>query len=220
MKEYNFEYSNQKYATKLFLICFGIGFGLFFGIFGLSKIVKLSGTYFLLVYIMFIIGIPFLIFWRNRKNIKKIGSAKLDENKVQFIYENNIKEIDFSNIQNYLVQTYNGTLLQMKLLNGEKFKMFSNSNYCNTLEFDKFSYDLEIKLENFKKLNNTSIIRKKSFFERVWIYPFLIIMTIFVAIIVFYGFYVGKGFSLKLITVIFPLISLWAGYYSAKNRNK
>lgn len=222
MKEYRFEYSNQKYATKLSIICFGFFILSFIGMFGLLKFIKLSKVIFFALFLILCFGIPFLIFWLNRKKIKKLGSANLEDEKVKIVLENEVKEIQFNQIENYLVQVYNGTLLQIKLLNGEKFKMYSNSNFCNTIEFDKFSNDLETKIQNFKELSKINIIRKKNFFERVWIYPFLVIMTISVVIIVIYGIYKGKGIPpLKLIGVIVPVLTLWAGYFgSKKNRNK
>ncbi|TRX38286.1 hypothetical protein [Flavobacterium restrictum] len=221
MQEYKFEYSNQKFATKLFIICFGFFMLSFIGILGIAKFIHLPKMIFFATFLILCFGIPFFIFWLNRKKIKNSGSAKLENEKVKIVLDNEIKEIEFKQIENYLVQVYNGTLLQIKLLNGEKFKMYSNSNFCNTKEFDEFTGDLETKIQNFKEVNEITIIRKKTFFERVWIYPFLIIMTISVVIIVIYGIYKGKGIPpLKLIAVIAPILSLWAGYFGTKNRNK
>ena len=221
MKEYKFEYSNQKFALKLFIICFGFFFLSFFGIIILSKNIQLNKIVFMAMFLILCFGIPFYFFWQNRKKIKKIGCGKLENEKVKFILENEIKEIEFNQIENYLVQIYNGTLLEIKLLNGEKFKIYSNSNFCNTTEFDEFSSNLETKILEFKKNNNLNIIRRKTFFEKVWIYPFLIIMTISIIIMVIYAKYNGKNIpSLKLISVIAPILSLWAGYYATKVKDK
>lgn len=221
MQEYKFEYSNQKYANKLFIICFGFFILSFVGIFGFAKFIHLPKMIFFATFLILCFGIPFFIFWFNRKKIMKSGSAKLENEKVKIVLENEIKEIEFNQIENYLVQVYNGTLLQIKLLNGEKFKMYSNLYFCNTIKFDEFSSDLEAKIQNFKKLNKINIIRKKTFFETVWIYPFLITMTISVVIVVIYGINKEKEIpSLKLIVVIAPILSLWVGYFGTKNRNK
>lgn len=221
MTQYIFEYSNQKYATKLLIICLCLFFLSFFGILGIAKIIQFNKIVFLLLLLILSFGIPFLFFRLNHKKIKKVGSAELENDSVKFIIENEKKHIEFRKIENYLVQVYNGTLLQIKLLNGEKFKIYSNSNFCNTLEFDNFSVDLETKIQNFKNLSKLNIIRKKTFFERIWIYPFLIIMTILVVIIVIFAIYQGREIpTLKLIATIVPILSLWAGYFGTKNRNK
>ena len=193
----------------------------FIGILGIAKFIHLPKMVFFSTFIVFCFGIPFLFFFLNRKKIKKLGSAQLENEKVRIELENEITEIEFNQIENYLVQVYNGTLLQIKLLNGKKFKIYSNSNFCNTKQFDEFSSDLEAKIQNFKEINKVNIIRKNTFFERVWIYPFLIIMTISVVIILCYAIYNGKRIpTLKLIAAIAPILSLWAGYYGTKNRNK
>ena len=92
MNEYKFEYSDQKFVTKLFIICSGIFILSFASMIGISKVINLPSKFFITLFMLLCFGIPFTYFWLNRKKIKKIGSAKLNDNNVEIEFENNEKK--------------------------------------------------------------------------------------------------------------------------------
>jgi hypothetical protein len=97
----------------------------------------------LLIFISISLGIPVLIFWLNRKKIRKNGFATINNNEVEFNL-NGIKEkINLNEIENYQIQIYNGTTLNIKLKSGKNIGIVSNSFFCNPIKFNIFCQELE-----------------------------------------------------------------------------
>ena len=221
MKEYNFEYFNQKFTSKfvgglfvLFLILF------FTSILILSKISTKSILFvFFCLFISFLI--PYIIYRFNRKKIKKYGSALIYESHIEFNLDFTKRQINFVDIQSYLIQNYNGTLLNLVLKDGERFNVATNNNYCDTTKFDYFCIDFEQVLEKFNENNNFTVTRKKTFFEKAWLLPFLVVMTCALVFVIIHAFTTGKKIPISSFLLAFgPLLTLWGGYFAAKNRTK
>ena len=209
MKYYNFEYYNRNYALNLYGICL-LTFASIFSCFFLIK------DYINFVfYLFFLFGIPSIIYFSKRSKIKAYCEAIVYSDWVEFKLKNETMKINFCDINSYLIQNYNGTVLNLKLKNGSKFNMATVSNFNNLNDFDNFCYDFEKLL----KLNINLIIRRKSFFEKSWILPFLIVITLLLVPILFYTFFNER--QLPIATTLITsgsLISLWAGYFNIKNK--
>lgn len=217
MNKYDFEYFNQKYTSKLILILF-----LFFFILLFSSIF-LSAKYLVKSQVIFILclamsaGFPLMIFRMKRSKIKKNGTAIIFDSYVKFDLDNIEIEIKYNDIKSYLIQNYNGTLINLVLKNGDKFNIATNNTYCETFKFDHFSQDLEVVLKEYIEKNNIEIIRKKPFFEKIWVFPFMIIFTVIIIILILYAIINGKHIPLpKLFLAIGPLLTIWAAYFNGK----
>lgn len=215
MAKYEFEYVNQKYSLTLFLISFATFFAL---IFTLVEFKKYFNIYFTMILSF---GIPILIFWLNKHKMKKVGFAILEENYTEINKNDKLERINFDEIKNYQVQVYNGSIsLLINLKSGKRMSLSSSPTFCSTEYFDKYCQELESKIEKYLSLHQLETIRKKTFFEKTWIYPFLIIITGIVLVFIIILINKGNGFPISLIGAVAPLLALWGGYFSAKNKTK
>ena len=216
MKVYNFQSVNQKKALILFVSLFAIFFALFFSMVSLKHIFNVYVT------MIFSFGIPILIFWLNRKKIKENCIAKISELNSEINVDNILHFIYFEEIKSYKIESYNGSIsLSINLKNNENIKLTANSNYGEIKNFEDYCRDLEISIENFNKSNkNSEVLRKKSFFEKKWVFYFLIIITLI--ILIFLTILISKSaeFPSSLLSAIAPLLVLWGGYFNEKNKGK
>jgi ABC-type multidrug transport system fused ATPase/permease subunit len=211
MKNYTFEYDDDKLKLKLFLISLFLFFALLIGM--------LTSNIFNFFFLILIsLGIPYFIFWFNMKKIKKNGSSEIENEKVKFSLNGLEKEIYFSEINYYFINSHNGSSLFIKLKNGKNFGVISNTYFSNPIKFTQFCHDFETEIENYKRENNIELIRKKSFFEQAWIYPFLIILTIIILALVAIVIYNGRNFTAPFFGAIGSLMTLWSGYFSGKRK--
>ena len=114
------------------------------------------------------------------------------ESSVEFNLDSTKSQINFDDIKSYLIQNYNGTLINLVLKDGRKFNVAANNTYCNTTKFDSFCIDFEDILDKFNEKHNLSIVRKKTFFERAWLLPFLIILTSALLIMIIHSFIINS----------------------------
>lgn len=216
MAKYQFEYANQKYSLTLFLISFVTFFGL---LFSMTQFKRFFNIYFIML-ISF--GIPILIFWLNKHKIKKDGFAILEDNFTEIYKLDKVQRINFHEIKNYQVQDYNNNIsLIVNLKNGKTISLSSISSFCKTENFENYCKELEVKLENYLTVNELECARKKSFFEKPWFYPFLVIVTavilVFTIIVIVQS---DKNPLPILLGAVGPLLTLWGGYLNAKNKSK
>ena len=215
MKKYNFKSVNQRKALILFISLFALFFALIFGMTNLKNIFNIYVT------MIFSFGIPILIFFLSRKRIQENCIAELSEKNTEIEKEGKLHILNFEEIKSYKIETYNNsTSLNIKLKSGEKFNLNTNSNFSETNSFEEFCSDLETAIESYKKQHNIEVERKKAFFERSWIFPFLIIITLILTVFVIIIISKDKGFSISLISALAPLLILWSGYFNAKNKRK
>ena len=216
MKEYQFECFDQKYMQKL------VG-GLFltFLIIFLSTIFLIKGLTFIMVGSILSMIIPVIIFQFYRKKIKQNGSAKIHADFAEFNIANIETKINYSEIKSYMIQDFNGTFMNLKLIDNTKFNISSNNTYCDTYQFGIFAQDFQKTLQEFKKENQVNIKRRKNFFEYKWVFPFLIIFTGAILYMILEGIYLGKKLPIpSLLMTIGPLITLWAGYLSNRKKSE
>lgn len=220
MKEYNFEYFNQKYTQKLVGVLFLTFFILFFGAIFLSAHFLIRNKLILILFFLVAVTIPVLIFQLHKKKIKKKGSAILCESFVEFKLDNIATKLNFVDIETYLVQHYNGALLHVKLKNGNKFNIASNNTYCNTSEFETLCVEFENKIENFDT-KNFEIIRRKTFFEKIWMRPFLLILTTALVFMIAFVLLTNRRIPISSILIaIGSLSTLWIGYLGTRRKGK
>jgi uncharacterized RDD family membrane protein YckC len=213
MKKYNFEFNDNKFAIRLFAFCLILFLTILF-------VVTITLKFNFIITISISLGIPILIFWLNRKRIPKNGFATMNDSEVVFNLNGIETKINFDEIKNYQIQIYNGTVLNVKLKSGKRIGIVSNSNFCNPMKFDIFCKEFEKNIEKYKTENNIELIRKKSFFEQVWIFPFLVIITSILIILVLIAIFKGVELKPSIFISLGPLMTLWGGYYSAKTRMK
>ena len=160
MKNYTFEYDDDKLKLKLFLMSLFLFLALLIGILTLN----IFNFFFL---ILFSLGIPYFIFWFNMKKIKKNGFSEIENEKVKFSLNGFEKEIYFSEINYYIINSHNGSSLFIKLKNGKNFGIISNIYFSNPIKFTQFCHDFETAIEKYKRENNIELTRKNSFFDFV-----------------------------------------------------
>jgi peptidoglycan/LPS O-acetylase OafA/YrhL len=216
MKEFEFEYDDNKFKGKLFLICFLLFILLLFGILFLTKLN-------FIIAMLISMGIPYFTFKFYQKKVMKIGFAKINAEKINFKLGAIEKEIFFNEIQNYSINFQNGTALSFKLNNGKRFGIISNIFFSNTIGFSKFCSHFENEILRFKGQEDIAQIRKKSFFEKPWVYPIMVIFTIIVVILAIIAIYKGVNFNAPFIGAVGSLGSAWSMYFNTKrnmNENK
>lgn len=158
MKEYNFEYTDQRFGLTLFAFSVLIFIGLIF----------LFGNFFpqqAMLGMFLAIGVPAIVFLLLKKNIKRQGSANLGETKVELNLDGKAKDIHFNKLASYKVDKGSkGLVLRLKFIDKTKFKVFGNNIFCNTEIFEKFCDDLDASISQFEANEHLGIIRKGSIF--------------------------------------------------------
>jgi hypothetical protein len=211
MKKYSFEYDDNKLKIKLFTILFLLFFVLFFGLmfFGINSFI---------IIISISLGIPIFTFWLNIKKIKKLGFVEIETEKIKFNLNDVEKEINFNEIKSFSINSYNGSSLSLKLTNDKKYQILSNSYFSNPVEFEKVCYAFETVFEKYNGKNNLESKREKSFFEKTWLYPFLVALTIMIVLIALYAIYKGVNFTAPFFGAIGTIFTLWSGYLNEKGK--
>lgn len=220
MRNYNFEYNNQKYATKLGGLLFLLFFVLVFTLIFITRTLSIEKNLSFVLTIIIAGGIPIFLFKNNRKKIKKEGIAIIDNTSITFKLHDVEEKINFEDINSYLIQIYNGTLLNIKFKNGKTFKLFASPNFCDVSLLDAFCQDLETIIEEYKTINNLKLEKKKSFFENAWLFPFLVIITSLFVFFIIYALWKGRSFPVSsFLMSLGPLITLWVGYLTTRKKN-
>ena len=147
MKNYEFEYDDDKLKIKIFLISFLLFPILFFGLMFLNIF-----NFFLLISVS--LGIPALIIQLNIKKIKKKGFAEIENEKIVINLNGVEKEIKFKEIDNYFINSYTGSSISLKLKNGKRYGVISNRYFSNPIRFTQVCHIFETEYEKYKKVNN------------------------------------------------------------------
>jgi len=150
---------------------------------------------------------------------KKMGSAKLNEDSIQFILDTKDLLIQFAEIISYEVLYYRGVTLRFKFRNGNKFKLKALDSFCDPTQFEEFCKHLEESLSQYALNSNTGLIRKPSIFEHKLIPWFLAIGTM----IIIWVFIRNIRANYSIINVLVPasiLISLWIAYFISRSKLK
>lgn len=84
--------------------------------------------------------------------------------------------------------------------------------------FENYCFDLETAIVDYKNKYNTEIKREILFFEKKCVFTVLVIISLICII----GFSVifSKYKKMELWLFIFPLLTLWAGYFDQRNSKR
>ena len=211
---FSFEYTDTKYTLKLLGISFAALLALLIAMVVTVELIGVAGS------LILAFGIPFLIFFFNKKKIKKQGTANIYDSSSEFSLVDSTIKVAFSDMKTYQVERYNGTALVIKFKNGNDFKLQANSNFCNPEQFDAFCKEFEKTVQQFKATNNVELTRKPSLFERAWMLPLLIVLTTGLIGGSIFAISQGKNIPPTFYTSAAVVIPLWIGYMNARKRKQ
>lgn len=212
MRDFQFEYTDQRFLWTLF----GLMFGIFLG--GLLIFVYLLKPFVSPFFIMLIlIGVPILFFFLYKKRIKKNGIAKLSGNSVNINLSDNEMRIDFKDIEYYYYykDRHNSTTFTLHLNDKSKFKITCHNYYCNPESFDNFFVYFKNNIATFNKDNNCNISQLKTIFSKR-VVPFILIpLTIVLIPLLFFVPFPPKALIIGLTS---GLIISWIKYITSRHK--
>jgi hypothetical protein len=214
MRDYNFEYTDTKFTLKLIGLSFLAFVVLLIAMVVTVDLLGIAGA------LILAFGVPVLIFFLNKKKIKKIGTANIYDSSSEFKLADSTEKVVYADIKTYQVERYNGTHLKIKFKDGKDFKLQANSNFCNSDQFDILCGEFEKTVQQFKSTNNVELTRKPSMFERAWMLPFLIILTAGLIGGIVFAISQGKSIPPTFYTSAAIVIPMWIGYFNARKRKQ
>lgn len=212
MKDYTFEYTRQGFAYLLFGLSFAI---IVFGLFLFRILFK--GFVSPGIGVTVIIGLAITFFLLNKYRIKKTGTAKLSMNELT-IELSQIINIPFSDLKYYYIHDgKNGIVFTLGFLDGKKFKIGANNNFCNDDLFKAFLSDFQTTIENYKDQNKVNIVRLETIFARRQTIYILSILTVLVII----GFcFTHMPLMILPIGVSVSVSVGWIRYFQQRSKDK
>jgi hypothetical protein len=214
MKQYDFEYTDQRFLFILLASCFALFLGLLFAAVYFSAYLGIGPS------VLLAAGIPILAFLMNKKKLKKEGSARLDSTAITFTLPDYTHTIAFTELQAYKVEHYNGTRLSLMLKDKTKFRLTANDNFTDSGRFEAFCDELEEALYRFSLTANTGLARQPSFFKQKWLPILLGTMTLALAWVVVQALLEGKTPPASLFVSIALFLSLWGAYFKVRKKSK
>lgn len=157
MKEFTFEFADQRYLVRLLIVCF-----LSLIIFLISSVALLVDSIGIFGCMTIAFGFPIVLFFLLKKNIKKIGTAIIAEDSVEFKSALLNQKILYSDIKFYVIQQYKSIALIIKPKTERKFTLQANPNFCNTDPFRFLCSELDKSLQQYKLSHQADLVRKKS----------------------------------------------------------
>lgn len=214
MSDYNFEYTDTKFTLKLLGLSFLTLILLLIAMVVTIDLIGIIGS------LILAFGVPLLIFFLNKKRIKRYGTANIFDSYTEFKLSDSTQKIEFEQIKTYLFERYNGTALAIKLKDGKDFKLQANTNFCDAAQFDAFCQEFEKTIQQYKTSNNVDLTRKKSMFEKAWMLPLLIILTVGLIGGIIFAISKGKSIPPTFYSSAAVIIPLWIGYLNARKRKR
>jgi hypothetical protein len=157
MKEYTFEFTDTKLLSKIM----GVALLIFLVmIFTIGYTLPYLGT---IGAVLFVFAIPVIVVWVNIKKVRKAGTARVHESHAEFFIFDTIERIDYNDIKTYRVDRFKGISLRIKLKDGKKFQLRSNTNFTNPHSLNVLFSDFERVLEKYKLAHNADLVKDKSF---------------------------------------------------------
>jgi hypothetical protein len=214
MRDFTFEYTDTKFTLKLLGLSFLAFVVLLIAMVVTIDLIGIIGS------LILAFGVPLLIFFLNKKKIKKHGTANIFDSYSEFKLADSTRKIEFGQIKTYQVERYNGTALAIKLKDGKDFKLGANTNFCNADQFDTFCQEFEKTIQQYKTSNNVELTRKKSIFERAWMLPLLLVLTVGLVGGIIFAISLGKSIPPTFYSSAAVVIPLWIGYLNARKRKR
>ncbi len=157
MREFTFEFADQRYLVRLLILCF-----LSLIVFLISSVALLVDSIGIFGCMAIAFGFPIALFFLFKKNIKKIGSAIITEDNIEFKSALLNQKILYSDIKFYAIQQYKSIALIIQPKIGKKFKLQANPNFCNTDPFRFLCSELDKSLQRYKISHQADLVKKKS----------------------------------------------------------
>lgn len=212
MKDYTFEYTKQGLAYLLLSISFAIiALGiLLFRIFFKNNISP--G-----IAITALIGSAVTFFLLNKYRIKKTGTANLSVNDLTIELEQTI-HISFSDLKYYYIYNgKNGIVFTLGFLNGTKFKIGANNNFCNVDLLKEFLSDFQTTIENYKAQNQSNIVHLETIFARK---QTLFILSIITVLVIFGFCFTRMPLMILPIGISASVLVGWIKYFQQRSKDK
>ncbi len=157
MKDYDFDFTNQRYTLTLIGLCFFS--------FALMLVIMITLDLSALIWsILLAFLVPVFIFWYNRKKIRKTGYATVYGTNAEFRLPALQEKIEFADIKSYKVSRHQSTSLEVELKDGKTFKLYANPNFCIKARFDNVCATFDKAVQQYKTDHHADLIKKKSFF--------------------------------------------------------
>jgi hypothetical protein len=214
MRDHSFEYTDTKFTLKLLGLSFLAFVVLLIAMVVTVDLIGIAGA------LILAFGVPFLIFFLNKKKIKKLGTANIYDSYSEFKLADSTDKVVYADIRTYQVERYNGTALVIKLKDGKDFKLQANTNFCKAEQFDAFCQEFENVIQQYKTNNNVELTRKPSMFERAWMLPLLVVLTTGLIGGIIFATSQGKRIPPTFYTSAAVIIPLWIGYLTARKRKQ
>jgi hypothetical protein len=120
MKTISFEYTDTKFTLRLLTLCF---LTLLILVITTVNLIGMGG-------LILAFGVPILIFFVNKKKIKKQGIANIFASYSEFTIAAATAKVVYADIRTYQIERYNGIYLKVKFNDGKSFKLQANANFC------------------------------------------------------------------------------------------
>jgi len=208
MKDYSFEYTDQKIVLINFILSFGL---ILLGL----VVIRYMFDSISLWEVFGLIGISILFLLLNKKKFKKYGTAKLYNDSVEIDLMGSKQKIDFININYYYFykDRHNSTTFTLELNDKTKFKIVCHAYYCKTQAFDDFFSDFKNDIELFNKSNNCNIPQMKTIMEKKSASYILFSITIVFLTLLFIIPFPPK---ILIISLTIGLIAPWIKYINSR----
>ncbi|TKT93506.1 hypothetical protein [Dyadobacter frigoris] len=214
MKEYSFEYTDQKFL----IILVGIFLIMLTGpILFLGSFIPVAGGW---LGIGIAIGAPFLVFALNKRKLNKQVTAYLYDTSVQLDFGDYSQQIDFNSLKSYQIEDYNGITLRLKLSNNKKIELTASSGFSGFLPMKIFCQALEQKIILSNRNNFSHVTRITSAFENKWILVLMITLTAIFVIGIINSSFKDKLFTPSLYTSLAIFVGMWFTYFRARQKKR
>jgi hypothetical protein len=212
MKDYTFEYTRQGLVYLLFGLSFAI---IVLGLFPFR--ILFTGIISPGIGVIVLIGLAIAFFLLNKHRIKRIGIAKLSMTDLT-IELNQTIHIPFSDLKYYYIYDgKNGIVFTLGFLDGTKFKIGANNNFCNNDLLKTFLSDFQSAIESYKAQNKVNIVHLETIFARKQTLYILCTLTVLVIL----GFcFTHMPLMILPISASVSLSVAWIRYFQQRSKNK
>lgn len=210
MKDYDFEYTSQSITYTLFFASFAI---IAIAAIALSRLI----SNYILFDVISSIVLGIIFFLLNKHRIKKAGKAHLSDKEI-ILSLSDTKSFYFNNLKYYYVYDgKNGIVFTLGLLDGTKFKIVANNNFCDIEPLTSFLTAVKVAIDGYNTQNQAGINHLESILARKNAVYVLFGLTI----LIIAGFIFMK-MPLMCIPIgfVLPVIINWIQYFRLKTANK
>lgn len=213
--EYDFEYTDIIYKWKLLGICFLIFLisYLISAIFARDFFREIKVGVMLIEIIVAHVGMVVLIFWLNKKNIRRKGSASIFEEAVNFKLHHNYRRILFSDIKSYRTSQDGGARLWIQSDVDKEFHIAAETAYCDSKNFELFFEDFIKIIKTLGKEIQVETDTKQTTSRKAYLIGVLILPTIICILGYLIAYYDNQNIPLNMIMATDMIILQWIIFF-------